>query len=92
MSQGDGRAGRDFFTPTQQRIVDLLKNGQPHKRDEVRRCVDELASLASLKTHLVKLRKRIRPHGYDVICQVLHRAYYYRLIKVTILHWPAGVI
>ena len=92
MSQGNGKTERDFFTPTQRRIIDLLKDGQPHKRDEVRQCVDDLASLETLKQHLIELRKKLRPHGYDVICQILNRGYHHRLIRVAVLQWPAGAI
>ena len=92
MIQSNGETERDFFTSTQRRIIDLLKDGQPHRRDDVRKCIDDLASLASLKQHLIEMRKRIRPHGYDVICQILNRAYHYRLIKVAVLQWPPGAV
>ena len=92
MSQGNGKTEKDFFTPTQRRIVDLLKDGQPHRRDDVRRCVDDLASFDTLQVHLTHLREKVRPHGYDIICQVLNRQFQYRLIRVATLHWPAGPV
>jgi len=92
MTIGNGKTEKEFFTPTQRRIIDLLKDGEPHKRDEVRRCVDELASLVNLKHHLIKLREKLRPHGYDIICQLLNHTLHYRLIKIVTLQWPAGAV
>ena len=74
---------RPTFTPTQQRIVDLLSDGRAHTREEVQKClVDELGPVENIRPHLTSLRKILRPHGKDIACQLLNRKSYYVLVRV----------
>ena len=58
------------LTPTLQRILAVLQDGQPHGRDKLRACLnDDLAGISVLHRHLSQLRKRLRPQGLEIICQ-----------------------
>src|SRR5688572_9036537 len=70
------------LTPIQRRIVDLLKDGKPHYREDVLACLEnEDATHRNLSPHLAYLRRRIRPAGYDVIVQVIGYVRYFRMIN-----------
>lgn len=57
------------FTPTQQRIMDLLSDGQPHGRTELHGCLrDSLSEVQTIENHISHLRKVLRPRGEDIIC------------------------
>ena len=80
------------FSPTQRRILKLLSDGEPHRREELLRCIDEetdpkkfTADGRNLQKHLCLIREKIRPRGHDIVCQLLHRAIHYRhIITLTI--------
>lgn len=59
------------FTPTERRILKVLSDGKPHTRKELFACLpDDLASLSSIKPHLTKLRKKLRPLGQEIVCLI----------------------
>ena len=69
----------DQFTPTQQRIVDLLSDGLPHTKRELFEClVDELGSINNIWPHLTAIRKKLRPRGHDILCEIYNRKCHYR--------------
>jgi len=71
------------FTKTQRAILDVLSDGGPHPREELRQCLDdELASLAAMRVHLSELRKLLRPQGQDIICELRHRKTHYRHVRL----------
>lgn len=56
------------LTPTQRRIVEVLLDGEGHTRRDLEKCIDdELAGPGNLKVHLSRIRKKLRPQGYDVV-------------------------
>lgn len=70
------------FTPTQQAMLNVLADGLPHRREELHACLpDELGALTNIHRHLVAMRKLLRPEGQEIICQLLNRRYYYRLVR-----------
>ena len=70
------------YTPTQQRILDLLSDGQPHPREELLECIDdELSNPHNLPNHLCLLRKRL-PADHDIICQLLRNKIHYRHVRL----------
>lgn len=78
-------ATMEKFTPTQQRILELLSDGLRHKRDEVLACLgDDMASLDTMQIHIVYLRKKLNPKGTDIVCQVYNGGYYYRHIRMLV--------
>ena len=59
------------FTPTQQKIIDMLSDGKPHSRKELKRCLpDELAELKTVNVHIAHIRLKLRPLGEDIICEM----------------------
>ena len=70
------------FTPTQQLIMDLLSDGEPHKRAELLNAIDPLCTPNTLQTHLSNIRKVIRPSGEDVVCELRERGIWYRRVRL----------
>ena len=71
------------WTPTQARLMEVLGDGEPHPRDELVACLeDEMSEWRNVAPHLTYLRKKLRPEQ-DVICQVVNRAFMYRLIALV---------
>jgi DNA-binding response OmpR family regulator len=57
-----------YFTPTEQKIIDLLNDGQRHLMAEMKLCLwdgDETA----VYTHVGNLRRKLRPKGLDIVCE-----------------------
>lgn len=63
--------GVDFeFSETEQRIADILSDGQPHPLESLLPCLgDPLGKIISLYPHFTRMRSKLRPHGYDLISQ-----------------------
>lgn len=69
----------NITSPVPRRILELLSDGLPHHRDELRLCLnDELAGIHSVHSHISYLRKVLRTIGEDIICEVVKRRYCYR--------------
>lgn len=76
-------ARADDFTPTQQRILAVLRDGRAHLRSELLACLwDELGARSNIRAHLTAIRKVLRTRGEDIRCEILDRAVYYRRIRV----------
>lgn len=70
------------WTPTEQRIWDLLKDGRSHHRDEVLACLgDTEADRNDLAQHLTRMRKRLRPKDKEIVCILRGYAVHFRLVK-----------
>ncbi len=69
------------FTPVPQKMADHLRRGAPVKRDIIWECLyDTEGALNNIHQHLTYLRARLKP-GYEIICQTVGYAVYYRIIK-----------
>ena len=56
------------YTPTEQRIMTMLSDGQFHTRGQLMGCLgDELTAVGTLHVHLTNLRQKLRPMGQDII-------------------------
>lgn len=75
-------AGR--FTPTQQRILAVLADGEAHTRSELLLCVDPegFAVPVNLQNHISSIRKILRPAGQDIICEFAYRKFHYRQVRL----------
>jgi hypothetical protein len=71
------------FTPTQQRMLQLLMDGLPHSPAELHGCLyDEMSAVRTVKYHLSTMRKILRPAGLDVLTQVVKFRVHYRLVRL----------
>lgn len=71
----------ESFTPTELRMLALLADGLPHTREELRSCLfDDLSELSAIKRHISTIRRKIRPIGHEIICEMHHRTICYRHI------------
>ena len=70
------------FTPTQRRIVDLLSDGEPHDKAEMRLCLyDDLGGDNNVHYHICQIRKLLLPVGYLIMIQFRGRTPLYRLVQ-----------
>ncbi len=70
------------FTPTQQRIVDVLSDGKPHRKQELVSCLwDELGNSSTVAVHICAIRKLLPP-GEDIVCVVRYQSAYYQHIRL----------
>jgi hypothetical protein len=71
------------FTPTQQRLLKVLSDGMPHKREELMACLaDGLSNPVTVNNHLADIRKFLRLIGQDIICEFIHRQRQYRHVRL----------
>jgi hypothetical protein len=79
---------REKFTPTQIVILKLLNDGKPHLREELFSAltVPDITNRLYLNQHISDLRKRLRPMGHEIVCEILNRRISYR--HVRLLHSP----
>ena len=78
-----GRPNGEPFTPTQLRILQVLADGLPHRKEELHACLpDELGPLSNIKKHLAGIRQAIRPSGHDIVCVYFHRRTHYQRVRL----------
>lgn len=71
------------FTPTEQKIIDILQDGRPHHRSELRDALDgEFTALVNVQNHLSRIRKKIQPMGQDIVCELVNRRICYRQVRL----------
>lgn len=59
------------FSPTELRIVNALADGEPHSREELLACLDdELAGKGALAVHMCNIRRKLKPYGQTIVCQI----------------------
>lgn len=72
------------YTPTQVRILNVLKDGQPHLRDELLLCIqDNQATIHQLRQHIHLLRARLPPDE-AIVCELFSAKTCYRHVKLLI--------
>lgn len=55
------------FTPTQQRMLNVLADGRCHSAQELHACLfDDLAPLSAIYFHVSNLRKVLQRQGEDI--------------------------
>lgn len=61
--------GYPHLTPTEQRIIDLLKDGKPHWRAELKALLnDDMAGPNAVAMHLRNVRRKIVKHRKMIVC------------------------
>lgn len=72
------------MTATQKRIADLLADGLPHSRHELRQCLwDEAGHWSNVQPHISHLRKALREKGMDILCTIHKRTVHYQKVKLV---------
>ena len=71
------------FTPTQQRLLKVLSDGERHEKDELWECLgDDKATGNNLRVHLTYLRKKLRAIGEDITTEFIYRKFTYRHVRL----------
>lgn len=74
-----------YFTPTEQRFIDLLSDGLSHTKSEMMQCLwDEHNErpLVAMQMHVSRIRKKLRPKGEDLVCEVSGYRIFYRHVRM----------
>ena len=69
------------FTPTEQRILALLRDGKSHTKTEIKEtCIDGdgYASDNTLWMHMSNLRRKLKDRNETVVAVIKHRMTYYQ--------------
>jgi hypothetical protein len=70
------------YTPTQQRMLEVLSDGQLHRPEELRACLnDDLQPIKHVTTHLAGIRKNLRLVHEDIVFQIIDGERYYRHVR-----------
>lgn len=69
------------FSPTQQRIVDLLSDGLLHSKEEIYGMLLTANSVNHIQMHISNIRRVLRPHGQDIICRQRGDSAHYCLVR-----------
>lgn len=77
MSNGNGHV------TVPEKMLKVLQDGMRHSKHELHGCLDdELAPITAIQSHVSALRKRLRPVGEDIICELFERRIYYRHVRL----------
>jgi hypothetical protein len=77
------------FTPTEQRILEVLRDGGNHFRPELLRCLNgkgedsvcDRGAIVSVQQHIVNLRKKLLPIGQNIVCVYDAGRFGYRQVR-----------
>lgn len=69
------------LTPAQRKLLNVLSDGVAHPYDELIACLWDGDDRA-LSVMICKLRKHLRPNGYDVLCVWEKRQRMYRMVRL----------
>ena len=70
-------------SPIQERILNLLQDGNAHPREEVlSELQDSEATFKNLWPHIFRLRKTLEPRGESIICELRGRKILYRHVRL----------
>lgn len=71
------------FTKTQNAMLAVLSDGQPHTREELHKCLpDELSEMSAVRFHISNIRKVLRPKGQDIVCELKYGKIHYRHVRI----------
>ena len=71
------------WTPTQARILEMLRDGMTHPPSEVLTCLeDPQGELATLYVHISTIRKKLRPVGLDILIRMVHSRSQYIMVRL----------
>jgi len=62
-------AARKAFTETEQKMLDVLADGEPHTYKELQGCLyDEQGTYRNVARHMSRIRKRLKKKGETIVC------------------------
>lgn len=71
--------GLPKFTPVERRILEVLSDGKDHTKTELHGCLnDDMGPKSNVSVHVFNIRKKIQPHGQDIVCVYYKRKWLYR--------------
>lgn len=71
------------FTPTEQRMLALLADGQPHPRSMLRACLyDDAGAVSNIQPHLSRIRRKLRRRGEGIVCVIWERRICYQHVRL----------
>jgi hypothetical protein len=71
------------LTPTERKFLAVLGDGMAHRREELHACLpDTLGPLSNIWPHLTRLRKKVRPLGQEIVCEIQRGKICYRCVKL----------
>lgn len=71
------------YTPTQKRMLAVLRDGLPHTREELHACLpDDLSELRAIQAHISHIRKHLRVVGEEIVCEYYLRKLHYRHVRL----------
>lgn len=71
------------FSVTEQKILDVLRDGHDHGVDELTACLpDELSDKTVTKVHLHRIRTKLEPIGETILCVWNRRRRLYRHVRL----------
>ena len=71
------------FTETEEAILRVLADGQPHSKLELHACLtDPLANVTTIQRHISCIRRVLRPLGEEIICEFATRRCFYRWVRI----------
>lgn len=73
---------KSLFTPTEQRMLNILNDGFRHSKKELATCLDdELTEAKTILWHLFNLRRKLKPKGLGVLIEKDKGSTYYRQVR-----------
>ena len=76
-----GEPYKPRYTPTEQRIMNLLKDGLPKPSRTIWQCLeDDMASMDAMRMHLSRIREKLKPLNHGILCEIYNRHVHYRYV------------
>jgi hypothetical protein len=73
----------DTFTPVERKMLRVFSDGLRHTKGELFGCLnDDLARASAVWFHVSNLRRKLRPAGQDIVCELYKRRFYYRQVRL----------
>lgn len=76
------------FRPVERRMIEMLSDGLYHTTKELQECLYDETSKAAVRVHIHSLRKKLRPVGEDIACEMRYNKFYYR--HILLLNGPTN--
>ena len=69
------------LTKTEAAIMGVLRDGYPHRRQELKDAFDAMAEDQALRMHISNMRKKLAPAGKTIASVYLNRQFQYQLFR-----------